>query len=416
MQAMIVKINNLLTTKRMKYPWFTGGALWGGWIISTLAGKGNVDLAGHLLGTDFVAFYTAGKIILMGRSSDLYSLDLAYSIQQGLYGGGSLNYNPYLNPPHYALLMVPFSLIPYPWAPLLWVGFGLVCLWLSMKWLGAEHPKPYFLLALTWLPVFSAASFGQNSFICLAVLSLTYFLWVRKKHLSAGLIFSLLFFKPQFLIGIGLLWLLDWRNSWKALLGLVIGLMTQIGLNLWLFPEASLSYLTYALKINANLASSIYFSMWNAYSLQAFWLALLPDLQWMAQALYLICSLIGLYFFLLFWKRNSNQQTIMYSAAIVWLVWFVPFMMIYDWTLLLIPAVLLWTNVNDLKPVWKAVFSFLWLVPLISTPLAYLQLQVMPFAILICIPALTIGIIIAYQTLCNPSRLEPQPEVLPSVN
>jgi hypothetical protein len=91
-------------------------------------------------------------------------------------------------------------------------------------------------------------------------------------------------------------------------------------------------------------------------------------------------------------------------------------MMIYDWTLLLIPAVLLWTNVNDLKPVWKAVFSFLWLVPLISTPLAYLQLQVMPFAILICIPALTIGIIIAYQTLCNPSRLEPQPEVLPSVN
>src|SRR5665647_2746297 len=135
----------------------------------------------------------------MGRSSDLYSLDLAYSIQQGLYGGGSLNYNPYLNPPHSALLMVPFSLIPYPWAPLLWVGFGLVCLWLSMKWLGAEHPIPYFLLALTWLPVFSAASFGQNSFICLAVLSLTYFLWVRKKHLSAGLIFSLLFFKPQFL-------------------------------------------------------------------------------------------------------------------------------------------------------------------------------------------------------------------------
>jgi hypothetical protein len=413
MQALIIKINNLMTTNRMKYPWFAGAALWVGWILNLLAGKGKIDLAGHLIGTDFVAFYTAGKIILMGRSPELYNLDLAHTIQQGLYGVPSLNYNPYLHPPQFALFMAPFALIPYPWSPLLWIGLGLVCLWLSMRWLGAERPNRYFLWSLTWLPVFCAATFGQTSFISLAVLSLTYFLWVRKKHLPAGLILSLLFFKPQFLIAIGLLLLLDWRRSWKALLGLGIGLIAQVGLNLWLFPEASLSYLTYALKINSNLMSTIYFSMVNVYSLQGFWLAILPGLKSIAQAIYLICTLIGLCFFLLFWKRNSNQQTIMYAAAAVLLVFFVPYMMIYDWTLLLIPAVILWTSAENIRPLWKAIFAFIWVVTFVSSPLTYLQLRVLPIAIQISIPALLIVIIIAYQGLYKPSRLETQSIVLP---
>ncbi len=416
MQALISKINNLLNNKRMKYPWLIGGALWGGWIVSLLFGKGNIDLAGHLIGTDFVAFYTAGKIILMGRSAELYNLDLAHLIQQNLYGGASLNYNPYLNPPHFALFMAPFALIPYPWAPILWIVLGLICLWFSMKWLGAKHPARYFCLALTWLPVFSAVSFGQNSFISLALLSLTYFLWIRKKNIGAGLIFSLLLFKPQFLIGIGLLWLLDWRNSWKALIGLSFGLISQVGINLWLFPEASLSFLSYAQKINANLMTIDGFPFWNAYSVKAFWLTLLPGIPWLSQGLYLICTLFGLFFFLKFWQKNSNNQIIMFCAAIIWLVWSIPYLMIYDWTLLLLPVVLLWINVVTLKPLWKAIFAFIWVVTFLSSPLTFLQLQVLPAAIQISIPALLIGIILAYKAINKPTFIEAQPEVLSPVD
>jgi hypothetical protein len=403
MKSFFETVNHLLNPKRLRYPWIIGGALWLGWILSLVLGKGNTDLAGHLIGTDFVAFYTAGKIILMGQSPELYSLELAHSIQQELYGGSSLNFNPYLNPPHYALLTAPFALIPYPWAPLVWIVLGLLCLWLSMKWLGAEHPTRSFLWTLTWLPAFYAASFGQNTFFSLAIFSLTYFLWVRKRYLSAGLIYSLLFFKPQFLVGIGLLWLFDWRKSWRALLGLGLGCTAQLGLNIWLLPEASLTYLTYALKINPNLMSIDGFPMWNAFSVQAFWLALLPGLKGVAQALYLVCALIGLYFFLVFWKKNKRENTIMYSAAVAWMVWCVPYVMIYDWTLLLIPVVLVWKHKPDLRPQWRATFAIFWVVTFLSSVLTFLMLRFLPFAIQISIPAFLIALAAAYQSLTKQS-------------
>lgn len=403
---MILKIDRLLTPQRMKYPWFIGGALWAGWLISLLFGKGNTDLAGHLIGTDFAAFYTAGKIIWMGRSPELYSLELAHSIQQDLYGGSSLNFNPYLNPPHYALVIAPFALIPYPWAPLVWIGLGLVCLWLSIKWLGAEHPTRTFLLALTWLPVFYAASFGQNSFFSLAIFSLTYYLWVRKRNLLAGLVYSLLLFKPQFLIGIGLLWLLDWRKSRGALLGLGLGCLAQIGLNLWLLPQASLEYLTYALKINANLMSIEGFPMWNAFSVQAFWIALLPGFEGIAQALYIVCALFSTYLFFRFWKMVQPENTILYSAAVIWLVLFIPYMMIYDWTLLLIPAVLLWIKVPVYKPMWKSLFAFLWVVTFLSSTLTFIQLRILPFAVQISILGFLFALMIVYRSLRNKALLD----------
>jgi hypothetical protein len=399
MQNIFRTFNHFLNPKRLKYPWFIGGALWLGWLVNLLIGKGNTDLAGHLVGTDFVAFYTAGKIILLGRSPELYSLELAHTIQQELYGGFSFNFNPYLNPPHYALLMAPFASIPYPWAPLIWIGLGLACLWLSVKLLGAEHPTRTFFLTLTWLPVFYAASFGQNAFLSLLIFSLTYFLWKRNHPLLAGLIFSLLFYKPQFLIGIGLLWLLDWRRNWKALLGLGIGCLIQIILNFWLLPDATQAYFTYALKINTNLMSVEGFPMWNAFSVQAFWLALLPGFKGLAQALYILCALFFLYFFLKFWKKNRNHQAVMFSAAVTWLVLAIPYIMVYDWTLLLVPAILLWENAQHLRPQWQATYAFLWVITFISGVLTFAMLRFFPFAIQISAPALFIAAVAAYQSL-----------------
>ena len=399
MQKLFSKINLILTSKRLKYPWFIGGALWAAWLLNLLIGKGNTDLAGHLVGTDFVAFYTAGKIILMGRSAELYNLELAHSIQQNLYGGFSFNFNPYLNPPHYALLMAPFALIPYPWAPLIWIGLGLACLWLSVKLLGAEHPKRTFFLALTWLPVFYAASFGQNAFLSLFIFSLTYFLWKRDRSFLAGLSFSLLFYKPQFLIGVGLLWMFEWRKSWKALVGLGIGCLAQVILNLWLLPGATMAYLTYALKINANLMSVEGFPMWNAFSVQAFWLALFPGLIGLAQAVYLLCVLVFFYFFLSFWKKNSRTSPVMFSASVIWLVLTIPYIMIYDWTLLLVPAVLLWENERFLRPQWQATYALMWVVTFLSSVLTFAMLRFLPFAIQISIPTLILATAAAYQSL-----------------
>lgn len=402
MQKTFAKVNLLLNPTRLRYPWIIGGALWAAWLLSLLLGKGNTDLNGHLVGTDFAAFYTAGKIMWMGQSNDLYGLELAHTIQQALYPETSQNFYPYLNPPHYALWMAPFALIPYPWAPLIWIGLGMVCLWLSLHWLGVRQPARTFFLVLTWLPVFYAASFGQNTFFSLAIFSLTFFLWKRQHSLAAGLVLSLLCYKPQFLAAVGLLWLLDWRANWKALLGLAAGCLAHLGLNLWLLPEASLAYLTFAQKINANLMNVEGFPMWNAISTQAFWLALLPGIKTVAQVLYLACALGSLFYFISFWKKAGKSPAILFSAAIIWLVLALPYLMIYDWTLLLIPAILLYEAAPQLQPQWRATYAILWLVSFLSSALTFGMLSLLPFAIQISIPVLWIAVILAYRSLLQP--------------
>lgn len=398
-EALVVSIDKLLSPKRMKYAGFISWAFWIGWIVTIALGNGTTDMYGNLIGNDFSGFYSAGKIILMGRSSDLYNIDLTRSIQEALRGDASKGFNIFMNPPHYALLMVPFALLPYPWAPLLWIGAGLGCLWLSMKWLAAEHPSRSFLWALTWFPVFCAAGFGQNSFFSLAIFSLTYSLWMRKKNLLSGLMFSLMLFKPQFLIGICLLWILDWRRSWKALLGLVIGLCIQIGINFGFLPEASLSYVDYMMNTIPGMVRVEGSAIWNAYATLSFWQTLLPNFPGLAQTFYLISLGFGLFYYLKFFMKFFTEKPIIYSATIVWTIWSIPYLNVYDWSLLLIPAVLLWHHAPASRSIWKLIYSFIWVITLISSEFTSYQLERMSFAVQLSIPAFLIVIVIAYRVL-----------------
>ena len=243
---MIEKLNRFLNPTRQRYAWIIGAVIWFAWLVNLIGGSGILDLTGNNKGTDFMAYYTAGKIILLGKSPDLYSLDLVNSIQQSLYKGSSPGFYPYLYPPHYALAMVPFALLPYTIAYLVWVVLGLVSFWFSIKWLGIQKPLQTLLFSLTWFPVFAVVSFGQNSFFSLAIFCCTFYLWNRNKNLLAGLTFNLLLYKPQFLVFVAFLWLLDWKKSWKALAGLSLGVFLRIALNFLLLPQSSFSYIEYA--------------------------------------------------------------------------------------------------------------------------------------------------------------------------
>jgi alpha-1,2-mannosyltransferase len=396
---MIGKINKFLNTKRMLYPWAIGGVVWLAWLVNFIGGKGILDLAGKNKGTDFMAYFSAGKMILMGRSPDLYNIPLLTSIQQLFYGTATPGFYPYLYPPHYALFMVPFALLPYTIAYLVWTALGFLCLWLSIKWLGIQKPFHILLFSLTWFPVFAAVSFGQNSFFSLAIFCLTYHLWTKNRDFPAGLVFSLLLFKPQFMVFLGFLWLLDWRKSWKALVGLGIGLFIQLGLNFLFYPEASISYLAYAQSSIVNFMFIKEFPIWNSFSVQAFWLALLPANPKLSQILFYVCVAVGISFFIVFWKKYRQDRTILFAAAILWLVWSIPYIFVYDWTLLVIPALILWNHKEQFRSTWRVVFAILWIAGLLGSPLAYLQLKVFPIALQIGIPALLLSIILIYRVL-----------------
>ena len=51
-----------------------------------------------------------------------------------------------------------------------------------MKLMNADLGLTLFLLILTWQPAFASVSFGQNAFLSLMILCLTYAFWRKEKY------------------------------------------------------------------------------------------------------------------------------------------------------------------------------------------------------------------------------------------
>jgi hypothetical protein len=251
-------------------------------------------------------------------------------------------------------------------------------------------------------------SFGQNSVIAVLGLSATYLLWKRNYTFLAGLVASLVLFKPQLIIGVSILWLVRWRKDWKALLGLATGAAVLISLTFILLPEASRQYFQLATDFLPGMIYQDQFPLYHLHALRGFWALLFPGMDWLAESLSGLLSLVGLGFFIRFVISKRNHLPLCFSAAIAFTIFITPHAMIYDWALLIIPAILVWQEMPEHTHYWKVIFAIVWLVTLVSGPLTYLQLRVIPAAIQISIPVFLLVLIDVFNTIKRGSAKEDQ--------
>ena len=434
-------MTRFLTPRRLRYAWLAGALLWAGWLISVAAGPGLVDLAGQVVGADYLEFYAAGATVRLGESGRLYDVAYQSQLQQTIIGPQLRSYYGFITPPFLAWLFAPLATLPYLWSFALWSVLGLAALWASLRLLGVADPRRAGLWALTWFPIFAAVSYGQNSLLSLLLLSLTYWLRRKGRPLAAGLVASLLLYKPQLVSGIALLWLLKaawpafsalyerraiWnggfsRLGWQgekpakasiptwwaaifradliALLGLSIGGAGLAGVTFWLLPEASRAYVTFARTVLPNLPAYQDFPLWNLHTLWGFWRLLLPGAPRWADALYWLGAAAGLVGFVRFWRRQRSQPELSFAAAICITLWVTPHAMIYDWAVLLIPAILVWQAAAEHLRYWIVPLALLWLAAFLSGPLTRGQLAVLPAAVQISVPALLAAFWLAQRVL-----------------
>jgi hypothetical protein len=128
--------------------------------------------------------------------------------------------------------------------------------------------------------------------------------------------------------------------------------------------------------------------LWNLHTVWGFWRLLLPGAPAWADALYWLGVVLGVAGFLIFWRRHRDRSDFSFAAAICVTLWITPHAMIYDWTLLLIPAVLLWQELPERRNDWRIVFAVVWIAAFVSGPLTRLQLRWLPAAIQVSVPAL----------------------------
>jgi hypothetical protein len=79
-----MRFNKIFTPRRLSYAWIAGGVLWFTWALSLILGPGMMDLAGQVIGTDYLQFYAAGTTIMQGESDNLYNFDYQSQLERSM--------------------------------------------------------------------------------------------------------------------------------------------------------------------------------------------------------------------------------------------------------------------------------------------------------------------------------------------
>src|SRR5262249_50108176 len=127
-----------------------------------------------------------------------------------------------------------------------------------------------------------------------------------------------------------------------------------------------------------------------------FWTLLLFDNKYWGRVLGWVCTLIALAAFLVFWRRHHGEMPLMFAAAVFVTLWASPHTMGYDWSLVLIPAVLLWERRPQHRDQWLPLCAGGWAVLFVSTQVAQWMFERTGAAIQMSVPVLAaLGVIAA---------------------
>jgi hypothetical protein len=338
-------------------------------LVVTLAiGNAVIDrdkaITADAVGHDFLAFYTAGHFLRVGRSAEMYELEAVRRFQQevGEQNGLELkkdSFGPFWNPPFYAWVFVPLAGLPFRVALGIWWSINLVCLAGAMvlmcrllpQWDNWRVAGLVPAILLNSLPFHQALNHGQNTFTSLLLLAVTVTFWMRGKALWAGIACGLLFYKPQLGAIVALVLIL--HLGWRALVGVGITGLVLLGLTLLTMPGIVQIYLA---KMPGNLAwmqeANSY--LWERHvTLKALWrlmlqghamgaTSLLVKMLWIASAGAMGVALAGaVYRTMRFERGDVRAAGRLISAAIVTMPLLMPFYFDYDLLLLSVAAVLL---------------------------------------------------------------------------
>lgn len=146
------------------------------------------EATGHI-GSDFLAFWGAGKLVVAGMPARVYDIAAEQAVQ-ALSGTGQLVV--FVNPPPYLFVAAPLGLLPYASAWVAWVIAGWAAWFLLCRRLLPDAP----IAVLAFPGAYLAASHAQNGFLT-ALLLIGGCLALPRRPLLAGALLGALIVKPH---------------------------------------------------------------------------------------------------------------------------------------------------------------------------------------------------------------------------
>ena len=178
---------------------------------------------GFLRGNDFIAFWTAADLALREELALAYDVTAMQTAERRLVGVEQWGVMPWLYPPTYVLMILPFGLLSYFSALALWQTLPLAGFMLVMSRIGL--PALLFCLMPLSSAIVQTIVTGQNGLLT-ALLLAGGLLSLERHPRIAGVIFALATFKPQFVLLVGPALLVG--GQWRALGAMVAALVVLI--------------------------------------------------------------------------------------------------------------------------------------------------------------------------------------------
>lgn len=355
-------------------------------LAAVLLGSGASTVSGRL-GGDYPAFYGAGRIALDNDWEHLYEPNRQIEAQHDLYPGDTAGqYLKFSYPPYVAGAYAPLALLPFRASylvhTLLMASAVAGSIWLAGSTIPIlrRHRTLSLALALLFYPMLRSILGGQNTSITLFLVVASWRLATDRNDFYAGLVLSLLLFKPQYAVPMILLYLLAGR--WRVVFGSLAGAGTlyMIGASLmgidWIVPWWNQAQEFVAIDSAVNGVNSVSF------------IGFVTNLSGATQIVVLFgflpaITVVALLAFV--WLRGHPDSLADRTAlAATGLILISPHAMYYDGSLILITLVVLGTaessNVKGIAFVWVAASSQMLAGVLGWSPLFFVVLGVAVWA------------------------------------
>ena len=333
------------------------------WGISQYIGPGLIDASGTIIGSDFLAFYTAGKFYLNNRVDQLYDFEAIHSFETTITNTpiGNRNIYFFLNPPFTAPFFSLFSHSNYLTGLIIWWSLGLFLIFFSISLLRTELKElasysisRLFLTCFLFFPTMFWFINGQNTSISLFLYTVIYIMLRRNKDFLAGLALGLLLYKPQ--LGIAIAFVLLIKRRWQALIGGFVTACTLIVISFVTMNELAVkSYLkvTSLLPEVFRLNSSVKILQpptWGQDSFFGFSSLLLDNISKVgADCLYIFLCLLSFAVIVILWENTpwepkTRTWDMAISSTLAQGLLIAPHLFQHDLMLLLLPFAVVWSH------------------------------------------------------------------------
>ena len=390
-------------------------ALWGSLALGLVLGRGRMNVFTTTpFGEDLLSVHAAGTIMRTSAAEALYDDDVGRVVQANTIGPmGREVFNRYMSPPHTAAIFSPLSRLPFALVAWLWAALGLAGVFVVPRLLGAPHPIRASVLTLSFLPVFDGFAAGQNAICSLFLFALALDRWQRGRGWQAGLVLGLVaVYKPHLVAGVALLFLLDARRDPRPLCALVLVLLAFVVVDLVWFPTQTAHFLAWGTAVVAGDEP-----LWTQLrpggelTLVAFLELLLPQapravrhLAWAGQ-LGAVIVFVATHHHLRSRAAGlpcRRDDRILYACATLLTLWLTPHALLYEWTLLVLPAVVLWVEHPRVRTPLLRVFALIAVVAPLSLRLARAQIDGLGMAVHPAIPMLLLGSAVILRQVWRP--------------